>query len=51
MDGGVPLSEVMKWDLEDIESYHAVKSMQNDYQSAHRTYMEAEAAKKHKTET
>jgi hypothetical protein len=31
---GLPLSEVNKWDLEDVHKYHIFMNMKNDYSDA-----------------
>lgn len=45
LDAGLPLSEVLGWDLEDLRTAHAVLDMRRDYKDAADAY-EAEQMKK-----
>ena len=38
IDGGIPLSEVMKWDLEDIDAFLGILEMESDMKAAVNAY-------------
>jgi hypothetical protein len=43
---GVPISEVSKWDLEDIDKWGAIAQMDASYQLAYQEFSAKEADKK-----
>ena len=38
VDGGMPLTEVNKWSLDDVAKFNAILDMRNDYQTALNAY-------------
>jgi hypothetical protein len=38
VDKGIPLSEIEKWDLQDINNAYSIMEMQNDYKAASDMY-------------
>ena len=45
MEGGIPKSEVEKWDLQDIDDFTALLQMKADYKMAYDAYLQEQSGK------